>query len=164
VVKSFLSVLLIVLIAASSAQADFYKWEDEDGNIHITDYPPPSKSAKKIKVHETDSNADRTPAASSQKAAPASRASSAIDRPKQKAAHEVTLYTTSWCPYCKKAKAFFDARGIPYTEYDVEKDSAAAQRKKELSGAGGVPFAIVNGESISGFSPARYEAALKKNE
>lgn len=73
------------------------------------------------------------------------------------------LYTTSWRPYCKKAKAFFDARGIPYTEYDVEKDREAARRKTELGGSG-VPFAVVNGERVSGFSPAQYKAAMKKNE
>lgn len=161
--KSFLSVLLILLIAAGFAQADFYKWEDEDGNLHITDYPPPSKSSKKLKVHETDSNAARTPAASTKKAEPSPRAASAVDRPKTKAAHEVILYTTSWCPYCKKAKAFFDARGIPYTEYDVEKDREAARRKTELGGSG-VPFAVVNGERVRGFAPDQYERALIKNE
>ena len=33
------------------------------------------------------------------------------------AGHKVELYTTSWCPYCKKARDFFRSRGISFTEY-----------------------------------------------
>ncbi len=44
--RIFLPLLLILCISSGFAQADFYKWEDEEGNIHITDYPPPSKSVK----------------------------------------------------------------------------------------------------------------------
>ena len=161
--KWVISIFLILSICTGYAQADFYKWEDDDGNLHITDYPPPAKSAKKVKIHETDSNADMSlpPPARGTDLSPG--VSGSAERQKPKAAHEVILYTTSWCPYCRKAKAFFDARGITYTEYDVEKDGEAARRKKELGSTGGVPFAIVNGERISGFSPSQYEAALKKN-
>jgi len=76
---------------------------------------------------------------------------------------KVELYITSWCPWCKKAAEFFRSRGIPFTEYDVEKDRAAAQRQKELAGGNsGVPFAIVNGQRIQGYSPEEYEKALQK--
>ena len=43
---------------------------------------------------------------------------------------QVELYVTSWCPYCKQAENFFRAQGLPFTVYDVEKDSAAARRKE----------------------------------
>ncbi|MFQ5554762.1 MAG: glutaredoxin family protein, partial [Acidimicrobiia bacterium] len=32
----------------------------------------------------------------------------------------VTIYTTSWCPYCDAAKRLLDARGASYTEVDIE--------------------------------------------
>ena len=41
----------------------------------------------------------------------------------------LVLYTKPGCPYCQKAKDFYDAEGISYTEYDAQNDK---QRQKEL--------------------------------
>jgi len=46
--------------------------------------------------------------------------------------------------------------------YDIEKDAAAAKRKEELDVGRGVPFAVINGVKISGWSKQAYEQALKK--
>lgn len=161
--KIFLSILSILLLFTGAASADFYKWEDAEGNLHITDYPPPKNSAKKVKVHETDANADSTVPRPSPKTEIPSPAPGLSSETKSRTAHEVILYTTSWCPYCKMAKAYFESKGIPYTDYDIEKDPEAAARKKQLT-VGGVPFAIVNGEPISGYAPGAYDAALGKKE
>jgi glutaredoxin len=75
---------------------------------------------------------------------------------------QVELYVTSWCPYCVKAENFFRAQGIPFTVYDVERDSAAARRKDELDTRRGVPFAIINGQKIHGYSESAYREALAK--
>ncbi|WP_198147347.1 glutaredoxin family protein [Gilvimarinus polysaccharolyticus] len=32
----------------------------------------------------------------------------------------VVMYA-SWCGYCKKARRYFRANNIPFTEYDIEK-------------------------------------------
>jgi mycoredoxin len=77
------------------------------------------------------------------------------------AGHRVELYSTSWCPYCKKARDFFRAKGISVTEYDVEKDREAARRMQQLDGGGGVPFAVIDGRAVRGFSEAAYEKALE---
>lgn len=76
------------------------------------------------------------------------------------AQHEVELYATSWCPYCQMARDFFHSRGISFIEYDIEKDTAAAHRKQQLDSRNGVPFAVINGRAIHGFSEAAYERAL----
>jgi glutaredoxin len=52
------------------------------------------------------------------------------------------------------------ANNIPYVAYDVEKDKEAAARKKELSGRSGVPFAVINGKKIYGYSEDAYARAL----
>lgn len=75
--------------------------------------------------------------------------------------HQVELYITSWCPYCKKAVNFFQSRGIPYTAYDIEKDDNAARRKNQLDSRRGAPFAIIDGQKIHGFSDGAYLKALK---
>ena len=74
--------------------------------------------------------------------------------------NEVILYTVSWCPSCKKAREYFNSRNIRFTDYDVEKDAEAYERRKQLDTGMGVPFAIINGKKILGFNPAEYEKAL----
>jgi glutaredoxin len=65
---------------------------------------------------------------------------------------QVIMYMTTWCPYCRKARKFFDRHGIVYTEYDVERDGKAWRENKRLGG-GGVPTIAVGDEVVSGFSP-----------
>jgi glutaredoxin len=49
------------------------------------------------------------------------------------------VYTTNWCPYCKRAREYLVSKGIDFADYDVGKDREAAARKKELHGTCGVP-------------------------
>jgi len=35
------------------------------------------------------------------------------------------MYCRSWCPDCARARAWLDARGIPYVEVDVDEDREA---------------------------------------
>lgn len=77
----------------------------------------------------------------------------------------VELYSTSWCTYCQKARQFFRERGISFTEYDIEKDPDAAYRKQQLDSAGrGVPFAVINGHRIHGYSEPLYLQALEDTQ
>jgi glutaredoxin len=74
----------------------------------------------------------------------------------------IELFVTGWCPYCKSARRFSQSRGIAFKEYDIEKDTVAAARKNRLDGRRGVPFAIINGYGIHGFSEAAYARALQQ--
>ena len=77
--------------------------------------------------------------------------------------NEVTLYTTSWCGFCQKARTYFRKKGIKFTEYDIEKNSRAAHTKRLLDKkyqGRGVPLAIINGKGIHGYLPQFYEKAL----
>lgn len=68
---------------------------------------------------------------------------------------------TSWCPYCKKARQFFKSKGIKCKVYDIEKDAKAAARQRKPDSKKGVPFAVVIGVRIHGYSPENYARALK---
>lgn len=92
---------------------------------------------------------------------PPASAESAANKP-DAVVPQVELYVTSWCPYCKQAENFFRSQGIPYTAYDIEKDSSAARRKEQLDSSRGVPLAIINGQMIRGYSAEAYREALKK--
>lgn len=73
---------------------------------------------------------------------------------------KVTLYATDWCGYCKQTRRFLDSQGIPYTEFDIEKD-AAGRKAYEALGGRGIPLIDVNGTLIRGFSEEQILAALK---
>ncbi len=69
----------------------------------------------------------------------------------------VMLYATDWCGYCKASREFFAANGIRYTEYDIEKSSAALNEHHRLGGQG-VPLIVVGDEVIKGYN----EGALRQ--
>ncbi len=64
---------------------------------------------------------------------------------------EVVLYATDWCGYCKMTRELFAAKGIRYTEYDIEKSSEALARHRKLGG-NGVPLIVVGDEVINGYN------------
>jgi len=72
----------------------------------------------------------------------------------------VVLYATDWCGYCKQTKRFLDSKGIPFKEFDIEKD-AEARKTYEALGGRGIPLIDVNGTLIRGFDPDEILAALK---
>ena len=75
------------------------------------------------------------------------------------AAPSVDLYTTASCPYCEEARSFMRANGVSFREYDVENDGAAYERYRSQGGRG-VPFAIIGGAAVSGYSSERYRQLL----
>jgi glutaredoxin len=74
--------------------------------------------------------------------------------------HDVEIFLTSWCPYCKKAVAFFQDRNISTRIFNIEKDPVAARRKSELDPRKGVPLVVIDNQVIYGFSPKAYNTAL----
>jgi glutaredoxin len=72
----------------------------------------------------------------------------------------VVLYTTEWCGYCKQIRRFLDQKGIPYQQFDIDKD-AQARKAYEALGGGGIPFVDVNGTLIRDYQPEQIMAALK---
>ncbi len=39
----------------------------------------------------------------------------------------ITMYSTTWCGYCRRLKTALKSAGIGFTEVDIEHDPAAAQ-------------------------------------
>ncbi|MFE0320207.1 glutaredoxin family protein, partial [Streptomyces albogriseolus] len=38
----------------------------------------------------------------------------------------VTMYSTTWCGYCRRLKSQMDREGIAYTEINIEQDPESA--------------------------------------
>ncbi|MBM7559324.1 glutaredoxin family protein [Marinitoga litoralis] len=73
---------------------------------------------------------------------------------------KIAIYTTSRCPWCKKAKNYFKQLGIPFKEYNVEKDQRAAERMVKKTGQMGVPVIEIGNQTIVGFDKAKIERLL----
>lgn len=65
---------------------------------------------------------------------------------------KVIIYTTKTCPYCVRAKALLQKKGVPFEEIDVTND--APKRAWLVTAAGGqrtVPQIFINDQPIGGF-------------
>jgi len=132
---TLISLTSLVLLASSFTQVpaqSIQKWVDAEGKTHYGVQPPKEAQSKSIK------------------APPAGNPSQAF------VADQVTLYSTSWCGYCKKARAYLQRNDIEFTELDIEKDRFAKAAYDRAGGAG-IPF-LVKGENIlRGFRASSYD-------
>ena len=76
---------------------------------------------------------------------------------------DIELFVTQWCTYCNMARAYLDQKGVDYVVHDLEQDPEAARRKLVLDNGGmAVPFALIYGVPIRGFSEIAYDRALQR--
>ena len=68
----------------------------------------------------------------------------------------VQMYSMQWCPYCAKAKALLNAKGIEYDEVDVTDDEAKALEMVQRTGQQGVPQFFIDGRWIGGYDNLAY--------
>ena len=64
---------------------------------------------------------------------------------------KVEIYSTMFCPYCARARAMFERKGVTFTNIDL--DEHPEQRDEMVSRAGGrytVPQIFIDGEHIGG--------------
>jgi glutaredoxin len=151
--KYLLLLIALIFVIYGTANADFYKWEDEEGNVHITDYPPPDQSNKNIRIYKDESG-------SSKPAQDEEQGETAKDD-KVKKEPDVILYTKNSCDDCDKARDFLKSKNIKFTEYNMDEDTKAVKKRKDIDDSDDVPFAIINKNHVYGFSESAYNRLLK---
>jgi glutaredoxin len=148
-------VAAILIVATGVCRAEVYRYTDSAGELHFVDdlSKVPKKYRKqleKAKPLRDIAIVDATPAA------PPPQGSTVQEKPKPQeksySSATVEVFITPWCGYCKKMVRFLEEKGIPFTSYDIEKDSAAARVHRELGGRG-VPVVRVGSHVIHGFKP-----------
>jgi glutaredoxin-like YruB-family protein len=72
----------------------------------------------------------------------------------------VTVYSTSTCPFCIRAKQFLKDNNIEFTNFDVGSDEAKAQEMIKKSGQMGVPVLDIEGTIIVGFDKEKIKETL----
>jgi glutaredoxin 3 len=69
---------------------------------------------------------------------------------------KVEVYTTSYCPYCVRAKSLLKNKGVAFEEIDVSHDREMREKMIELSGGRRtVPEIFINGKIIGGYDELR---------
>ncbi|WP_375713858.1 glutaredoxin domain-containing protein [Methylorubrum extorquens] len=101
----------------------------DDGTITHTFYPvfPPDRATADVvawlRDHPTDDLGEKTGA---------------------------VIYTTVLCPHCRTAKALLTAKGVAFTEIDVERDQTAATAMVARSGRKTIPQVFAGGRYLGG--------------
>jgi glutaredoxin len=137
--------VLLVCIPASAGAQQIYRWVDANGRVQYTAEKPPGVKSSPVesRINSYSGTAVVTGAASP-----------GASRP------EIKMFSTAWCPYCRKAREFFARQGIRYTELDVDK-SPAARTEYQRMGARGVPVILVGTQRMNGYSEERLAQMLK---
>jgi len=79
----------------------------------------------------------------------------------QAAKADVTMYCTSWCPGCRRAREYFQRNGISYIEIDITRDREAAARVRSwANGNETTPTFDIQGQIIVDYDLERVQAAL----
>ena len=138
------SLLPLILILALPAQAEIYRWVDEQGKVHFGDAPT-RDDAQKVEVRVQTIKTVKVDYLDEWVLELAPRPAS------------VVMYSAPWCGVCKRAAAYFKAQGISYTDKDIDASKAYADEFRRLGGRG-VPLLLVGDKKMSGFSPKRFDA------
>jgi glutaredoxin len=140
--------MVLFFFLFSTANADFYSWQDESGVTHVTDYPPPDASSKKnVQIHKKEPNNVSV--------------TQDADASKNQKKPDVTLFTKNDCKDCDKAREFLKSQNISFTEYNMDINPDAVKRRKDIDDSEDVPFAIINRNQVYGFSESVYNKVLK---
>jgi glutaredoxin 3 len=63
---------------------------------------------------------------------------------------QVVMYTKSWCPYCERARALLKAKGVAFTEIDIESQPEQRQEMIRRCGRRTVPQIFIGTRHIGG--------------
>ena len=63
----------------------------------------------------------------------------------------IVLYATDWCGYCQRARELLKAKGVDYTEIDVDATPGARAQMLARSGRTSVPQLFVGERHLGGY-------------
>ena len=147
-----LSLLATTLLAGAigTADAQLYKWVDQDGKVTYADTPPPKDAKDALKKNYTD---NVTPA----EAELPFGVKDAIKR------NPVTLYANACGQLCDQARALLTTRGIPFADRNPETNKAARDTLNEAAGGMPIPTLTVGARVLKGFAESEWQDALSSS-
>lgn len=128
------------------AQAQYYRWVDEQGKVHYGDRPPPSQAGK--------AQAMRYGAPVAEQQIPYAVREAMANFP-------VTLYVSADCKEgCEAGRDYLKARGIPYSEKNVASNENFETLRKLAGGEAVVPVLTVGSKTAKGWLKEDWQRLL----
>ncbi|UNX53946.1 mycoredoxin [Georgenia sp. TF02-10] len=69
----------------------------------------------------------------------------------------ITMYSTTWCGYCRRLKTQLDQRGIPYHEVNIEEHPDAAAYVESVNGGNQTVPTVVFPDGSAATNPSLAE-------
>ncbi|MHB1063847.1 MAG: mycoredoxin [Georgenia sp.] len=76
-------------------------------------------------------------------------------------ADTITMYTTSWCGYCRRLKTQLGARGIAYSEVNIEEDESSASFVESVNGGNQTVPTVVFPDGSAATNPSVSEVVKR---
>jgi mycoredoxin len=73
------------------------------------------------------------------------------------AAGTITMFSTTWCGYCRRLKGQLDREGIGYTEVNIEEVPKAAEYVMEVNGGNQTVPTVVFPDGTAATNPSLAE-------
>ena len=137
---------LLSALLPAVADAQVYRWTDENGRVHYGDKPPAQAKTREV-INRISSYTGPAQVSSAPRSSPI------------KASARVVMYTTPTCGYCRQAKAHFNYRRVAFEERDVER-SPEFRRQFDRLGGRGVPVILVGEKRMDGYDRSALDAML----
>lgn len=67
----------------------------------------------------------------------------------------ITMYTTDWCPYCVRAKAYLEKKGLEVEEINLAGDPNFREKIMAITGGMTVPQILIGDTPIGGYDDLR---------
>jgi len=140
-----------------SKKASYYQYVDENGSVRFVKglHEVPAKFRDQVGHVEFDRK-ERKPGAGNTANARRRTYANAYAA----AGPEITVFSTSWCGWCRKTIAWLDDQDIQYTNKDIEADTDHRDEIVRLSGGTSVPVVVIDGEVVRGFNPGRMKQLI----
>ena len=151
--------LLACALAASVAipAQTVYKSIGPDGKVVYSDRAPTAGRLEKTMKFELARSALPASAASYMEQFRKSHPGGA---PQGAGGKGVTLYSATWCGYCKQAKSWLAGHGVAYRDVDIDAPGGMSALAQASGGGTGVPVLVVDGKMMNGFSASAYDVAF----
>jgi len=136
----------VLALACVAAQADFYRWVDDKGEIHYSDLLPPANIKQFEKIKAAGGKPGEVP----------------LPYVLQQAVKNfpVTVYLAECGDPCTRARELLAKRGIPYTEMDATDPETQKELRQLTGGALEVPVIKIGPDTLRGFEEGRWNTAL----
>jgi len=146
-----------------SEPASFYRYTDASGAMRFVGSLAEVPAAFRGSAREVaNDRVQRLPSGPAGPRARAGHTRAPVAQLEERALeHEVVVYTTSWCGWCRKTIAYLTEQGVPFENRDIEAEDMWREELLEKTGGTSIPVVEIDGQIIRGYDPGRMAQLLR---